>query len=587
MFTLYDGRNELYQWDLDRKVIVDDPTITEVHFCNRTDECSLVVKTYTENGTLYANIPNIILQSYYDIRVYAYCSNYTKVEETFKVKARTKPSDYIYTETELLTVKDVEKRMDELEVSFNDKIDETVSDYLNEHPVKVDLTGYAKEEYVDNAIDSIVFPEPDLKPYATRDWVDKQLDLYTDDLATTTYVDNAIENIEIPDIDLTGYATKDYVNKQGFIKEIPSQYVTETELSSKGYAKQQDLSIYARKSEIPTVPTKVSELLNDKGYINQHQSLAGYATTVYVDRAIEGIEFPEMPELDDYYTKEQTYSKAEVNNKLKDYTTTAYVDESIGKIEVPSLAGYATEEYVDTSINNLDVPSLATKGYVDLAIENIDFPETDLTDYATKEYVNTKVSNKQDHYVFDVNYYQASDEDIPVTAAMKEFCTRYMAGEPVTASLRDTYLDMNYTYPAVLKYTEAYNTKGVRLIDNHIDYDTTENYNIGFVLTIGKVEGTSTDTWISTFKQEELKPLATKEYVDKQIASGGSGGGSADLTNYYTKAEVDALIPDDYITSIPAEYVTDTELTNKGYQTADQVNALINTALGVIENGTY
>ena len=120
--------------------------------------------------------------------------------------------------------------------------------------------------------------------------------------------------------------------------------------------------------------------------------------------------------------------------------------------------------------------------------------------------------------------------------------------------------------------------------------------------------------------------------------------GSVDLSNYYTKAQVDALIPDvsgfateDYVdnavnnipevdlsgyalkseipdvsgflTAIPEEYVTESELNAKGYltehqsldgyakltdipdvsgfQTEAQVNTLINNALGVIENGTY
>lgn len=88
-------------------------------------------------------------------------------------------------------------------------------------------------------------------------------------------------------------------------------------------------------------------------------------------------------------------------------------------------------------------------------------------------------------------------------------------------------------------------------------------------------------------------------------------GASVDLSNYYTKAQVDALIPDvsGFITEIPSEYVTETELNAKGYltehqsldgyakltdipdvsgfQTEAQVNTLINNALGVIENGTY
>lgn len=70
------------------------------------------------------------------------------------------------------------------------------------------------------------------------------------------------------------------------------------------------------------------------------------------------------------------------------------------------------------------------------------------------------------------------------------------------------------------------------------------------------------------------------------------------LTNYYTKTEVDALIPDtsNFITSIPAEYITETELNSKGYttmsaveskgyQTAGQVNTLINNAIANITDG--
>lgn len=36
-----------------------------------------------------------------------------------------------------------------------------------------------------------------------------------------------------------------------------------------------------------------------------------------------------------------------------------------------------------------------------------------------------------------------------------------------------------------------------------------------------------------------------------------------------------------------SQFITDSSLTEKGYQTADQVNTLINQALGVIENGSY
>lgn len=44
-----------------------------------------------------------------------------------------------------------------------------------------------------------------------------------------------------------------------------------------------------------------------------------------------------------------------------------------------------------------------------------------------------------------------------------------------------------------------------------------------------------------------------------------SGGGSSDMTNYYTKAQIDAK---GYLTSVPSEYVTDSELNTKGYLTS-------------------
>ena len=130
---------------------------------------------------------------------------------------------------------------------------------------------------------------------------------------------------------LADYAKKsDIPDVSGFITEIPSEYVTETELEAKGYlTEHQSLSEYAKKSELfskdyndltnkPTIPSveglastqyvdnKVSEIVvpslegyateqwvEGKGYLTQHQSLADYSTTTQVqsmiDTAIAGI----------------------------------------------------------------------------------------------------------------------------------------------------------------------------------------------------------------------------------------------------------------------------------------------------------
>lgn len=106
MFSIYDGRDGFCQWDLNQKLVVSAPC--EVHFCNGTSDCSLVCETYEQDGKLLVNVPNILLQTAKNIRVYAYVKDneeqYTKASKVFSVRARTKPDDYVYTETEIYSV---------------------------------------------------------------------------------------------------------------------------------------------------------------------------------------------------------------------------------------------------------------------------------------------------------------------------------------------------------------------------------------------------------------------------------------------------------------------------------------------------
>ena len=115
MFIIQDGRKEFYQWDLDRKLIVSDGSIKEVHFCNKTDSCSLIRETYIVDGVCLVDVPNILLQSDWRINVYAYGDNYTKYSTCFKVNTRTKPEDYVHTDEELKTWEELESRVEALE----------------------------------------------------------------------------------------------------------------------------------------------------------------------------------------------------------------------------------------------------------------------------------------------------------------------------------------------------------------------------------------------------------------------------------------------------------------------------------------
>lgn len=154
---ILDGRDSFYQWDLDRKLIVTDESIDEVHFCNRTDDCSLVCEVYQDGELRLVNVPNILLQTDWDIKVYAYDGNYTKHGAKYRVYSRTKPADYVYTETEIKNYDELAARIDEIEKNgiSEEVIEDAVERYLDENGINVDMTGYAKESYVDEKIEAI------------------------------------------------------------------------------------------------------------------------------------------------------------------------------------------------------------------------------------------------------------------------------------------------------------------------------------------------------------------------------------------------------------------------------------------------
>lgn len=237
MFKILDGRSHFYQWDYNQKLIVSDPSVKEVHFCNRTDDCSLIVEV--KDGL--AEVPNILLQNAWTIRAYAYCGDYTKVEEKFKVVARSKPSDYVYTETEI-------KNYDDLKAEI---------EWLKENGIAPDLRDYPTWEQMEREINGAI----DNSGLATEDYVDRTAQ------NLKGYTDDAIANLEIPE-----GSGKDEIYIGG--GEMPE-----------GYSVQIDP--YAE------VPEKDGEYVSkDEMYSAIEEMKEGLATEEYVDSAIANIDIP-------------------------------------------------------------------------------------------------------------------------------------------------------------------------------------------------------------------------------------------------------------------------------------------------------
>ena len=159
------------------------------------------------------------------------------------------------------------------------------------------------------------------KQYADnlQDGIEQEVnDVVRENYYTKTEVDEKVANVTV---DLTGYATEGYVNNK--IAEI----------------------------EIPTVPTNISEFVNDAGYLTEHQDLSNYAlkseipsieglaTETYVDEAVAAVDVSEQ--LKDYAKSADVYTKEEVD------TAIAGVDVS------DQLVDYAKETEVNSKIDAL------------------------------------------------------------------------------------------------------------------------------------------------------------------------------------------------------------------------------------------
>ena len=198
------------------------------------------------------------------------------------------------------------------------------------------LADYATKLYVDDKVKSIKIPDINPSNYYTKLEVDKK-----------------IEGLSIPDIDLSAYAKKvelptklsELTNDSGYITTYTetdpvwnsekSNYYTKTEINNKNYLTQhQSLAEYAKKTELPK---KLSELVNDSGYITTYTETDPVWTSekvnYYTKDEINGKNYlTEHQSLADYAKKSEIPTDYVRTTELTSYATKTYVTEQIGSI---------------------------------------------------------------------------------------------------------------------------------------------------------------------------------------------------------------------------------------------------------------
>ena len=140
---IYNGRDSFYQWDTNQQVTHENLSVgDEVHVYSPMKTSALVVLAYEmDDGKVVADVPNILLQSHFPITVYRILvddeGRSTLDEYQFQVKKRAKPTDYVYTETEVVDYRNLDRRLRALE---GEGLAQAIADYLEENPIEAGAT---------------------------------------------------------------------------------------------------------------------------------------------------------------------------------------------------------------------------------------------------------------------------------------------------------------------------------------------------------------------------------------------------------------------------------------------------------------
>ena len=181
--------------------------------------------------------------------------------------------------------------------------------------------------------------------------------------ATTEYVGQQIANIEIPTVPTN---ISEFTNDAGYLNKSDADKlyapIGSASDGSGSYATQDFVKDEIAKINIPTVPTNVSAFTNDAGYLTEHQDISGKQDvisdleTIRTGAAAGATALQSIPE--EYVTETELNNKGYLTEQsLNGYATESFVSEEIKKIvipDVPNMDDYYTKCDIDTMIGNIN-----------------------------------------------------------------------------------------------------------------------------------------------------------------------------------------------------------------------------------------
>ena len=232
-------------------------------------------------------------------------------------------------------------------------------------PVLAPIENYYTKWEVDELIESATTSGCCITPEEVDEKIEEAISGISVSGVTEEELNNAIASAkteieaEIPTVPTSNTA---FTNDAGYLTEHQSLsgYATEQWVLDKNYITGVDLSNYATKDEIPTVPTKVSAFENDVPYLTEHQSLSGYVT----DAEMSAYTYDKAT-IDEKVASGGTFDPTQYYNKTQ---TNELVESAVTRVEgeIPSLSGYATEQWVldKNYITGVDLSDYALKSEI-------------------------------------------------------------------------------------------------------------------------------------------------------------------------------------------------------------------------------
>ena len=233
------------------------------------------------------------------------------------------------------------------------------------HGLIVDRVDVLTKEDFDNAIKEIEKGSKFLteaqanEKYALKDDIPN-----ISNLATTTELEKRALKTDIPSTETIVNKAVEKVEKKGYLTQHQSLagYVTEAQLEGKNYLTQhQSLNGYVTETQ-----------LTEKGYLTKHQDISGLATK----KAVEAVE-NKVTQLENRPVT-SSYDDSEIKRKLKEledrpvtanidtsnFVTTTQLEDKHYLTQHQDISGLATKEQLDELRNNqptVDTSNLATK----------------------------------------------------------------------------------------------------------------------------------------------------------------------------------------------------------------------------------